>query len=952
MFNRLYPFLFVIFFFSGANGLIFEIVFRRQLHLALGITHYSVGTVLTIFMAGLGIGSIIFGKLADRTSKLLGVYGILELGIGLCGIILTGLLRYLDSLYVWFISAFSSPASQSIVVKILLSCIFLLPPTVLMGGTLPVLGKAVSRPNMRSGAPLGLLYGLNTLGGVLGTLVVTFFLLGTLGTKATLLVFSFVAMAIGIFVLVLSVRTKYPLQDKREHKSEDGTTPVVFSGSHLFIMFTAFVVAGFVGLSVEVYWTRILAYVIGSHGYAFGIILASFLSGLAVGSIAASRVVDRVKHPMDWLGISEYSIGIAVLVTSLLLFRMRGFAGALSLRMAGSWQKFITLEMIILFFILLFPTFLMGTVFPLIMTVLSQRFRMLGRFIGRGYALNTLGSILGASLASFVLIEIFGISFGIKLSSVLALGMGIVIFASRQGFRRRVPAAVAGCALAALVVLFPLHHPLQQLGPGERLIFYREASSATVSVREDAEGGRILSINGLDEVPVDPSSILTFRVLAHMPLLLHPDPRQVMVLSLGGAITTSSVATHDVERVDAVELCPPVVEAAELFSNWNRDVLRDPRLRIVLQDGRNYLLTADTRYDVITADATHPWSADSWILYTREFYELVLSSLDANGIFCQWLPLHYLSPKDFKCILRTMRTVFAHLSVWYTGSYVIVLGQEHAPLLDTGMIEKRMKQTRVGKDLISAGIDSAPALISLHLLSDEHVDRFVGEGPLNTDDRAYLEHSAARCFGVETTPVNLSALNNVRQIPSFVAETGAQKEAIEQLFLARKEMIRGRISTYRGEFESAISSYKYALEIFPEDELSRIFFEDAQKTLASSLATRGDEYRRSGEADKAREAYRNALWIDPEEPHAHNGMGLLLFYEGNYLEALSHYDSALERMPYQAFIRYNKVLALLKSGRTVEAEKEIEIIEKLEKNMDRVISRDLRKYLAEVKAAL
>jgi spermidine synthase len=658
-----------------------------------------------------------------------------------------------------------------------------------------------------------------------------------------------------------------------------------------------------------------------------------------------------VKHPMDWLGISDYSIGIAVLVTSLLLFRMRGFAGALSLRMTGSWQKFITLEMIILFFILLFPTFLMGTVFPLIMTVLSQNTRMIGRFLGRGYALNTLGSILGAALASFFLIEFFGISFGIKLSGSLALGMGIVIFITRKSPRRRVSAAVAGCALIGLVIFFPLHHPLQRLGPGERLIFYREASSATVSVREDAEGGRMLSINGLDEVPVDPSSILTFRVLAHMPLLLHPDPKQVMVLSLGGAITTSSVATHDVERIDAVELCPLVVDAAELFSKWNHDVLRDPRLRIVLQVGRNYLLTADTRYDVITADATHPWSADSWILYTREFYELVLSSLDENGIFCQWVPLHYLSPEDFKCILRTMRTVFTHLSVWYTGSYVVVLGQEYAPLLDTGMIEKRMKQPRVRKDLVSAGIHSAPSLISLHFLSDERVDRFVKEGPLNTDDRAYLEHSAARCFGVETTPMNLAALSSLRHMPSFIAESEEQKESIERLFLARKKMILGRVATYRGEFESAINSYKYALEIFPEDKLSKIFFEDAQKTFASSLAVKGDEYRRSGEADKAREAYRNALRIDPDEPHAHNGIGLLLYYEGKYKEALSHYDSALKRMPHQAFIRYNKVLALLKSGRILEAEKEIEIIEELEKNMDRAISRDLRKYLAEVKAA-
>ena len=211
---------------------------------------------------------------------------------------------------------------------------------------------------------------------------------------------------------------------------------------------------------------------------------------------------------------------------------------------------------------------------------------------------------------------------------------------------------------------------------GERLIFYDESSSATVSVREDEEGGRMLSVNGLDEVPVDPASLLTFRVLAHLPMLLHPNPLNVMVLSLGGAITTGSVARHPLVQIDAIELCPPVVKAAALFESWNHGVLHDPRLQIILQDGRNHLLTTQKKYDVITADATHPWSADSWILYTREMYRLVRSRLSDEGIFCQWVPLHWMSMADFKCVLRTMRTEFPHMSLWYTGSYVVALGSQ------------------------------------------------------------------------------------------------------------------------------------------------------------------------------------------------------------------------------------------------------------------------------------
>ena len=233
----------------------------------------------------------------------------------------------------------------------------------------------------------------------------------------------------------------------------------------------------------------------------------------------------------------------------------------------------------------------------------------------------------------------------------------------------------------------------------------------------------MLSINGLDEVPVDPASLLTFRVLAHLPLLIHPDPQQVMVLSLGGAITTGSVARHPVKLIDAIELCPPVVQAAALFESWNHRVLHDPRLQIILQDGRNHLLTTPKTYDVITADATHPWSADSWILYTREMYRLVRSRLSDQGIFCQWVPLHWMSMDDFKCVLRTLRTEFPHLSLWYTGSYVVAMGSQKPIRLSLSEMERRMQQATIQNDLAAVGIDSPPSLLGLHLMADEHIDQ-------------------------------------------------------------------------------------------------------------------------------------------------------------------------------------------------------------------------------------
>jgi spermidine synthase len=507
--------------------------------------------------------------------------------------------------------------------------------------------------------------------------------------------------------------------------------------------------------------------------------------------------------------------------------------------------------------------------------------------------------------------------------------------------------------LGAMVLYSPIGYRLQYLRMGERLIFYDESSSATVSVREDEQGGRMLSVNGLDEVPVDPASLLTFRVLAHLPMLLHPNPLNVMVLSLGGAITTGSVARHPLEQIDAIELCPPVVKAAELFELWNHGVLHDPRLQIILQDGRNHLLTTQKKYDVITADATHPWSADSWILYTREMYRLVRSRLTDAGVFCQWVPLHWMSMDDFKCVLRTMRTEFPHLSLWYTGSYVVALGSQKPITLDISDFARRMQITNIQKDLASVGIDSPASLLGLYLLADDGIDRFVGEGPLNTDDFAYLEHSASRCFGRETTPENLAALIKARQFPDFLLKGNRLdslpgfKDDLLRLFHARDKTMTGRISTYKGDFAGSVEYYKAALAQAPTDGVTKILLKDALSTLASAWANKGDGARHAGKIREAASIYTQALKFDDNAPRAHNGLGLIYFARGDYRSALRHFDIAVQQYPKQAQIRFNRTLALLKLERLAEAGQEIAAIKELETGSSNVFSAQLQKIMSQ-----
>jgi spermidine synthase len=944
-------------FFSGANGLVMEIVFRRQLLLSLGVTHYSVGTVLAVFMAGLALGSFLFGRAADKTAYPIRIYGLLEIGVGLTGLVLLLVLPYLDPVYTKLYQALADEGSPGILLKSLLAGSVLLLPTVFMGGTLPVAAKAMTGKAKASGGPLGLLYGINTLGGVAGVLGSTFWLLEAAGANLTLALVSLTNLLIGIFCFAV-LGPKFFVSPE-EHASAAVRAKAEMPSSNFSTTDAAvvlvFFISGFAALSLEVIWTRILAYVVGSHGYTFGIILAAFLAGIAIGSMLLSRLADRVVDPVKWLGVSQLAIGMAALAISALMFNLRGLTNWLALHAGNSWNRFITMEMLVLFLLLLIPTLCMGAVFPLVMTAIVKNHTKLGTNVGISYALNTVGSILGAVLAGFVLIPAVGIGSGLKITILTSIAAGcLLLLLIPKRIATKAAVLGLGLGLGALVVYARIGYPLQQISMDERLIFYDESSSSTVAVREDADGSRMLSINGLDEVPVDPASLLTFRVLAHLPLLVHPAPQQVMVLSLGGAITTGSVARHPVAQIDAVELCPPVVRAAAFFAQWNHGVMADERLHLILQDGRNHLLTTPKKYDVITADATHPWSADSWILYTREMYQLIGSRLKESGIFCQWIPLHWMSADDFKCILRTMRSAFAHLSLWYTGSYVVAMGYSQPPRTDPSAIERRMQSADIQKDLAAVGINSAASLLGLHLISDADIDRFAGKGPLNSDDFAYLEHAAARCFGRETTPENLAALRQARKLPEFLpADTSAEsmpgfQQNLRRIFRARDKTITGRLATYQGNFTQSVADYRAALVQAPEDGVTKILLDDALGTLASTWAHMGDQARRAGKFREAVAIYSRALKFDDNAPRAHNGLGLVYFRQGDYRSALRHFDTAVEQYPKQAQIRFNRTLALLKLKRLEEARHEIAVINLLEAGGANIYSAQLQKIMSQL----
>ena len=350
--------------------------------------------------------------------------------------------------------------------------------------------------------------------------------------------------------------------------------------------------------------------------------------------------------------------------------------------------------------VMLVPTFLMGLLFPIAARIHASEMRRLGRRIGSIYAGNTGGAILGAFTAGFVWIPLVGTQRTILLLAAINLAIGATVLLLDPRVPRRRTVAVGGAA--ALIVIAALALPDSFLAGrfargGAALLYYDETTAGTVTVQGLPDGGKVLRVNGAGEVPTDDDSIRTFRLLGSLPLLLHAEPREVLVVAFGGGITLATVEAHGPDRIECVEMVPAVVGAADHFADYNREVYRrldgDP-IELIFDDGRNHLLRTERRYDVIVADATHPGTSDSWVLYTADFYHLTRQRLRAGGMLAQWLPLHGLTPDDYRTILRTFRVHYPHASVWLTPGYTVLLGATEPVVFDFERIASRLAVPR------------------------------------------------------------------------------------------------------------------------------------------------------------------------------------------------------------------------------------------------------------------
>lgn len=736
-----------LFFLSGAAALMYQVLWLRQLSLVFGVTVYAAGAVLAAFMAGLAIGSLLAGRVLARGVNPLAAFGAAEALIGVVGALSPSLLDAAS----WAYGALHRYAPDSVgtltIARLVCSMAILIVPTGLMGLTLPLL-TAATAGRETVGSRVGVLYAFNTGGAVVGSLATGFWVIPALGMARGFLLAAALNLLVGATALWWARRTPAaagPAVVSRP--ADDGLRAGALTSPELWRLRLVMALSGFAALGLEVVWFRVLLQLVEATAQAFTVMLAVVLAGIAAGSTIASRLLRRDRHWATWLAGLQLATAVTVVGSTWLLVHL--------VRDGWSLDRLRTVTLTIL------PAaVLMGVAFPVALAVgVGRRAASAeaGGRVGDLYAANVLAAIAGSLAAGFLLLPALG-SQG-TLVSLAAVYLASAVVVPQAWPRRRWAGALA---LAGSAVWFagivratpdPIRTLLARRHGNELLEIWRDEGPQTVVSVFGSQFRRVLYLNGLHQANDLPEMVLVHRVIGHLPMVLHGDPREVLVIGLGGGATAGAISRHPQARVDIVELADGVRRAAAHFAHVNYDVLNQPAVRLRIDDGRNFLLLTPRRFDVITADIIQPGHAGAGLLYSREYFSLVRRALAPNGIALQWIG--HRAPAEYTLIMRTFLDVFPHATLWYDATLLV---GAHQPLrLDAKAIERLRREPQTREALDAVGLASFEVLCQWYTAGPEQMRAFVGPGPVLTDDRPLVEY---RWLPRDQGPLDLTPLRN------------------------------------------------------------------------------------------------------------------------------------------------------------------------------------------------
>ena len=738
----MYPILGLLFF-SGFTSLVYQVIWMRELALLFGSTSQATAGTLAVFFSGLAIGGVIWSRRAPLAQQPLAEYGFLEIGIGLSGILYFGLLPLYANLYSPLYDALGGMPSMLSAAKLLLAAIVLLPPAILMGGTLPLICQQVVNRENTLGKVGSLVYGVNTLGAACGALAAGFWLPAWLGFNATYLLAVFVSLAIGVLAWLVSRRcaTKaegaIPNSTQTESTASEKkvVTPSMAVSRVTLVTITFF--SGALVLALEVLWTRMFQQVLQNSVYTFSIILVVFLLALAVGAFLAGRLANVNVKAEKIITVLLGASALASLATPFLFYQIT--EGMRYLGSGEAWFSYLFSIFTAAAAVLFLPGVVVGTVFPYLFRV-AERSGEPGRVMGRLSAANTTGAIVGSLIAGFVLLGALGLW-----NSIILVALMYVILTVYVACARRITLVVPAVVMLAFVVINPTLFPGVRLNADtENLLGHWEGKDGYVAVIEQ-DGSKRIKINNFYALG-STGAAEQEQNQTLIPLLSHRSPEKLFYLGMGTGITAGAGLLLPSQQVTVAELVPEVITAASHFFNDEAmGLFTDPRAAILAHDGRNELLGRDKQYDAILADLFIPWRAGVANLYSRDHYRVAKSRLRAGGVYVQWIPLYQMTEAEFWTVTRTFLDVFPQVQAWRGDFY-----SDHPALALVGSVEAEPMQlaniVRNGRYLSGNTQSNPVTFLAVNLpfyagnLGESR--EMVPDGPIHTDDFPIIEYQA------------------------------------------------------------------------------------------------------------------------------------------------------------------------------------------------------------------
>ena len=735
--------LLILFAGSGCSALIYEIVWFQLLQLAIGSTTVSMGVLLATYMGGLCLGSIGLPRLAAARKHPLRVYAALEAGIALFGILTLFEIPAIQRVYF----AGAEHGLPGMLLRGFIAAICLLPPTVLMGASLPAIVRWIeSTP--RGVSWWGFLYGGNTLGAVLGCLLAGFYLLRIYDTFAA----TYVAAAINLVVALASfaLASRAPTEDVH---IED-RFPTAWS------VYITIALSGACALGAEVIWTRLLGMMLGSTVYVFSIILAVFLVGLALGSAGASwwlRSKPGVMAARNALGWSQILLAAGIAWTAYMISNWMPFLPNQTLLSGTPWQTF-RVDLVRCFFAILPPTLLWGASFPLACASVAAGRTDSGRVVGGIYAANTLGAIVGALSISLVLVPWIGTQQSQRLLLVLSAVSALFVLAGRirqSSALRLATAASLGAACLLAWTVDPI--PGKVIAYGRRaaindgkVIYTKEGRNSSVAITMWPDGATEVDVNGHVEATTEPYDMKLQRMVGHLPALLHPHPQSILGIGFGAGVSAGTFTRYpSIRHITVCEIEPVIPPTStRYFAQQDYNVLHDPRTRIVYDDARHYILTTSETFDIIASDPLDVFVKGTAAIYSREYFEAVKQHLKPGGMFTLYVPLYETDEPTIKSELATFFLAFPNGTVWANlrdgeGYDMVFMGQNEPLKINLQEVQQRLERpdyAPVAQSLREIGVGSALELFSTYAGQATDLEPWTRGAQINRDSNLRLQY--------------------------------------------------------------------------------------------------------------------------------------------------------------------------------------------------------------------